>query len=60
MMATLVRCHRKGIKLDELPRFTLFKKKQYLPLVQILRLGVLLNNQRRGDHHTADAAPENR
>lgn len=47
MMATLVRCHRKGIKLDELPRFTLFKKKQYLPLVQILRLGVLLNNQRQ-------------
>ncbi|MGY5955941.1 exopolyphosphatase [Kosakonia sp. BK9b] len=47
MMATLVRFHRKGIKLDELPRFTLFKKKQYLPLVQILRLGVLLNNQRQ-------------
>jgi len=47
MMATLVRCHRKAIKLDDLPRFTLFKKKQYLPLVQILRLGVLLNNQRQ-------------
>ena len=47
MMATLVRCHRKAIKLDELPRFTLFKKKQFLPLVQLLRLGVLLNNQRQ-------------
>ncbi|WLI75880.1 exopolyphosphatase [Kosakonia sp. H02] len=47
MMATLVRCHRKAIKLDEIPRFTLFKKKQFLPLVQILRLGVLLNNQRQ-------------
>lgn len=47
MMATLVRFHRKGIKLDELPRFTLFKKKQYLPLIQLLRLGVLLNNQRQ-------------
>jgi len=47
MMATLVRFHRKGIKLDELPRFTLFKKKHYLPLIQLLRLGVLLNNQRQ-------------
>jgi exopolyphosphatase/guanosine-5'-triphosphate,3'-diphosphate pyrophosphatase len=26
MMATLVRYHRKAIKLDDLPRFTLFKK----------------------------------
>jgi len=47
MMATLVRYHRKAIKLDDLPRFTLFKKKQFLPLIQILRLGVLLNNQRQ-------------
>lgn len=47
MMATLVRYHRKGIKLDDVPRFTLFRKKQFLPLVQILRLGVLLNNQRQ-------------
>ena len=41
------RYHRKAIKLDDLPRFTLFKKKQYLPLIQLLRLGVLLNNQRQ-------------
>lgn len=47
MMATLVRYHRKAIKLDDLPRFTLYKKKQFLPLIQILRLGVLLNNQRQ-------------
>ncbi|ADO47536.1 exopolyphosphatase [[Enterobacter] lignolyticus] len=47
LMATLVRCHRKAIKLDELPRFTLFKKKQFLPMIQLLRLGVLLNNQRQ-------------
>ncbi|XTZ39456.1 exopolyphosphatase [Salmonella enterica] len=47
MMATLVRYHRKGIKLDDLPRFTLFKKKHFLPLIQLLRLGVLLNNQRQ-------------
>ncbi len=32
MMATLVRYHRKAIKLDDLPRFTLFKKKQFLSL----------------------------
>ncbi|EOL9014002.1 exopolyphosphatase [Cronobacter malonaticus] len=47
MMATLVRYHRKAIKLDELPRFTLYKKKQFLPLIKLLRLGVLLNNQRQ-------------
>ncbi|XPE42512.1 hypothetical protein ACNKHV_15745 [Shigella flexneri] len=47
MMATLVRYHRKAIRLDDLPRFTLFKKKQFLPLIQLLRLGVLLNNQRQ-------------
>ncbi|MDU5192880.1 MAG: exopolyphosphatase, partial [Mixta calida] len=32
---------------DELPRFTLFKKKQIVPLVFLLRLGTLLNNQRQ-------------
>ncbi|HCT7942293.1 exopolyphosphatase [Raoultella ornithinolytica] len=47
LMATLVRYHRKAIKLDDLPRFTLFKKKQFLPLIQLLRLGILLNNQRQ-------------
>ena len=47
LMATLVRFHRKAIKLDELPRFTLFKKKEFLPMIQLLRLGVLLNNQRQ-------------
>ncbi len=59
LMATLVRFHRKAIKLDELPRFTLFKKKQFLPLIQLLRLGVLLNNQRQA-HHAAHAEAENR
>ncbi|MCQ4033920.1 hypothetical protein FK513_28615, partial [Klebsiella pneumoniae] len=48
------RYHRKAIKLDDLPRFTLFRKKQFLPLIQLLRLGVLLNNQRQaGSHHRA-------
>lgn len=47
LLTTLVRYHRKGIKLDELPKFNLYKKKQYFPLVQILRLATLLNNQRQ-------------
>jgi len=47
MMATMVRYHRKAIKIDDLPRFALYKKKHYLPLIQLLRLGVLLNNQRQ-------------
>ncbi len=46
-MATLVRFSRKAIKLDELPRLTLFRKKQFLPLIKLLRLGILLNNQRQ-------------
>lgn len=47
LLAMLVRYHRKAVKVDELPRFTLFKKKQFLPLVFLLRLGSLLNNQRQ-------------
>ncbi|PKH21777.1 exopolyphosphatase [Enterobacterales bacterium CwR94] len=46
-LATLVRYHRKAIKVDEMPRFTLFKKKQFLPMIFLLRLGTLLNNQRQ-------------
>ncbi|WP_130831002.1 exopolyphosphatase [[Erwinia] mediterraneensis] len=47
LLATLVRFHRKGVKPEEMPRFTLFKKKQFLPLIFILRLSTLLNNQRQ-------------
>lgn len=47
LLATLVRFHRKAIKLEELPRLNLFKKKYYLPLIQLLRLSTLLNNQRQ-------------
>ncbi len=47
MLSLMVRLQRKAIKLEELPRFNLFKKKQYLPMVQILRLASLLNNQRQ-------------
>jgi exopolyphosphatase/guanosine-5'-triphosphate,3'-diphosphate pyrophosphatase len=71
LMATLVRYHRKAIKIDELPRFTLFKKKQFIPLIKLLRLGVLLNNQRQAstspptlvletdDHHWTLRFPHN-
>lgn len=47
MMATMVRYHRRVVRLDDFPRFTLFRKKHFLPLIQILRLAVLLNNQRQ-------------
>ncbi|WP_264290235.1 exopolyphosphatase [Duffyella gerundensis] len=47
LLASLVRYHRKAVKLEEMPRFTLFKKKQFLPLIFLLRLGTLLNNQRQ-------------
>ena len=47
LLAALVRFHRKAIKLEELPRLNLFKKKHYLPLIQLLRLSTLLNNQRQ-------------
>lgn len=47
LLAALVRLHRKAIKLEELPRLNLFRKKEYLPLIQLLRLGALLNNQRQ-------------
>ncbi|WP_299998146.1 exopolyphosphatase [uncultured Cedecea sp.] len=47
LMATMVRYHRRVVRLDDFPRFTLFRKKHFLPLIQILRLAVLLNNQRQ-------------
>lgn len=47
LLATLVRYHRKAIAEDDLPRFNLFKRKHYLPLILLLRLGILLNNQRQ-------------
>ncbi|TCV91941.1 exopolyphosphatase [Biostraticola tofi] len=47
LLSTLVRYHRKAIKIDDMPRFNLFRKKHYLPCLQLLRLAVLLNNQRQ-------------
>ncbi|TKI06679.1 exopolyphosphatase [Martelella alba] len=53
LVATLVRFHRKAIRLDEMPRLNLFRKKNYLPCLQLLRLAVLLNNQRQATTPTA-------
>ncbi|XBS68742.1 exopolyphosphatase [Acerihabitans sp. KWT182] len=47
LLATLVRFHRKAIRLEEMPRLNLFRKKHFLPCLQLLRLAVLLNNQRQ-------------
>lgn len=47
LLATLVKNHRKAIKYDDIPKFNLYKKKQFMPLIQILRLSILLNNQRQ-------------
>ncbi|VTT28721.1 exopolyphosphatase [Klebsiella pneumoniae] len=54
LLATLVRYHRKAVKVDEMPRLTLFKRKQFLPLVFLLRLGTLLNNQRQATSKPED------
>ncbi len=53
LLATLVRYHRKAVKVDDMPRLTLFKRKQLLPLVFLLRLSVLLNNQRQATSRPA-------
>lgn len=46
VLATLARFQRKSLKLQELPEFTLFKKKHILGLIRILRLSILVNGQR--------------
>ncbi len=51
LLATLVRYHRKGVKTEEFPRIMSFKKKQFLPLIFILRLAALLSNQRQATTH---------
>lgn len=46
ILSTLVRFHRKSLKLHEMEEFTQYKKKQVIQLIRILRLSVLLNGQR--------------
>lgn len=47
LLATLAKFQRKSIRLEELPLFYLIKKRQLIPLIQLFRLAVLLNNQRQ-------------
>lgn len=46
LISTLVRHHRKAFKVEHIPNFSLFEQKQVIGLLQILRLAVLINNQR--------------
>jgi len=46
LLSILVRFHRKDFKLEKIPYFSLFENKQIYPLLQILRLSILINNQR--------------
>lgn len=46
VLATLTRFQRKALKLQELPEFTLFKKKHIVGLIGILRLAIIVNGQR--------------
>lgn len=46
ILATLARFHRKSLKLQEMQEFNLYKKKQVIQLIRILRIAVVLNGQR--------------
>ncbi|NUF27115.1 Ppx/GppA phosphatase family protein [Gilliamella sp. ESL0254] len=46
LLSTLVRYHRKSINIDAIPYFSLFEYKHIISLMQILRLSILINNQR--------------
>ena len=49
LLACLVRFHRRKIRADELPYFSLFELSKVINLLIILRLAVLLNQKRRDD-----------
>ncbi|MFA0439989.1 exopolyphosphatase [Vibrio sp. 10N.286.49.C2] len=46
VLATLARFQRKQLKLQELPEFSLYKKKHIEGLIRVLRLAIILNGQR--------------
>ncbi len=46
LLSTLVRYHRKSINIEEFPYFSLFEFKHIMAMLQILRLSILINNQR--------------
>ncbi|KJY85054.1 exopolyphosphatase [Vibrio galatheae] len=49
VLAMLVRFQRKALKLHEMEEFALFKKKDIVSLIRILRLAILLNGQRNDE-----------
>jgi len=49
LIATLVRFHRRKIRLDDMPAFSLYQLSQVVYLLVLLRLAVLLNQKRRDD-----------
>lgn len=49
LIATLVRFHRRKIRLDDMPVFSLYQLSQVVSLLVLLRLAVLLNQKRRDD-----------
>ena len=49
LIATLVRFHRRKIRADEIPAFSLYQLPQVIYLLVLLRLAVLLNQKRRDD-----------
>ncbi len=49
VLSTLVRFQRKSLKLKEMEDFSLYKKKDIINLIRILRLAILLNGQRNDD-----------
>ena len=49
LIATLVRFHRRKIRLDDMPAFSLYQLSQVVCLLVLLRLAVLLNQKRRDD-----------
>ncbi len=49
VLAMLVRFQRKALKFKEMEEFSLYKKKDIINLIRILRLAILLNGQRNDD-----------
>jgi exopolyphosphatase / guanosine-5'-triphosphate,3'-diphosphate pyrophosphatase len=49
LVATLVRFHRRKIRAEEIPNFSLFQLSQVVNLIVLLRLAILLNQKRRDD-----------
>ncbi|WMY94702.1 MAG: exopolyphosphatase [Arsenophonus sp.] len=47
LLVILVRFYKKSLKFNFIPKLNLFKKKEYFPMIKLLRLAILLNNQRQ-------------